>query len=63
MYSQIQTRADPHAPGNGHQHPNSSRQPKGRLQTPLTIDTQAWLVDVLPRLPDHPARRIDDLLP
>lgn len=27
------------------------------------IDPQAWLTDVLARLPDHPARRIDDLLP
>lgn len=27
------------------------------------IDPQAWLTDVLARLLDHPARRIDDLLP
>jgi transposase len=27
------------------------------------IDPQAWLADVLARLPDHPARRIDELLP
>ena len=27
------------------------------------IDPQAWLADVLRNLPDHPARRIDDLLP
>ena len=27
------------------------------------IDPQAWLADVLARLPDHPARRLDDLLP
>jgi hypothetical protein len=27
------------------------------------IDPQAWLADVLPRLPDHPANRIDRLLP
>lgn len=27
------------------------------------IDPQAWLAEVLARLPDHPARRIDDLLP
>jgi transposase len=26
-------------------------------------DPQAWLADVLARLPDHPARRISDLLP
>jgi transposase len=26
-------------------------------------DSQAWLADVLARLPDHPARRIDELLP
>jgi transposase len=27
------------------------------------IDPQAWLADVLGRLPDHPARRIAELLP
>ena len=27
------------------------------------IDPQAWLADVLTRLPDHPARRIHELLP
>jgi len=27
------------------------------------VDPQAWLTDVLARLPDHPARRIGDLLP
>jgi transposase len=27
------------------------------------IDPQAWLADVLARLPDHPARQISDLLP
>jgi hypothetical protein len=27
------------------------------------IDPQAWLADVLARLPDHPANRIDQLLP
>ena len=27
------------------------------------IDPQAWLTDVLARLPDHPAKRIDELLP
>ena len=27
------------------------------------IDRQAWLADVLARLPDHPARRIHELLP
>ena len=27
------------------------------------IDPQAWLADVLARLPDHPAKRIGDLLP
>jgi transposase len=26
-------------------------------------DPQAWLADILARLPDHPARRIDELLP
>ncbi|MBB4201117.1 hypothetical protein GGD83_004955, partial [Rhodoblastus sphagnicola] len=27
------------------------------------IDPQAWLADLLARLPDHPAKQIDDLLP
>jgi transposase len=27
------------------------------------IDPQAWLTDVLARLQDHPAKRIDELLP
>ena len=27
------------------------------------IDPQAWLADVLSRLPDHPAKQIDELLP
>jgi transposase len=27
------------------------------------IDPQAWLADVLARLPDHPARRLAELLP
>ena len=27
------------------------------------IDPQAWLADVLARMPDYPAKRIDDLLP
>ncbi len=27
------------------------------------VDPQAWLADVLARLPDHPAKRVDDLLP
>ena len=27
------------------------------------VDPQAWLADVLVRLPDYPARRIGDLLP
>jgi len=27
------------------------------------VDPQAWLTDVLARLPDHPAKRITDLLP
>lgn len=27
------------------------------------VDPQAWLHDVLARLPDHPAKRIDELLP
>jgi transposase len=27
------------------------------------IDPRAWLADVLARLPDHPAKRIGELLP
>jgi transposase len=27
------------------------------------IDPQAWLADVLARLPDHPMRRVGELLP
>ena len=27
------------------------------------IDPRAWLADVLARLPDHPAKRISELLP
>jgi transposase len=27
------------------------------------VDPQTWLADVLARLPDHPARRISELLP
>ena len=27
------------------------------------IDPQAWLADVIARLPDHPAKRINELLP
>jgi transposase len=27
------------------------------------IDPQAWLADVLTRLPDHPANKVADLLP
>jgi transposase len=27
------------------------------------VDPQAWLADVLARLPDHPAKRISELLP
>ena len=27
------------------------------------VDPQAWLADVLARLPDHPAKQVADLLP
>jgi transposase len=27
------------------------------------VDPQAWLADILARLPDHPAKQIDELLP
>ena len=27
------------------------------------IDPQAWIAELLTRLPDHPAKRIDELLP
>jgi transposase len=34
------------------------------IETKLNdIDPQAWLADVLARLPDHPAKRIAELLP
>lgn len=29
----------------------------------LSVDPQAWLADVLARLADHPAQRLDELLP
>jgi transposase len=32
------------------------------IETPK-LDLQAWLTDVLARLPDHAAKRIADLLP
>ena len=27
------------------------------------VDPRAWLADVLKRLPDHPAKRVHELLP
>jgi len=30
---------------------------------PNDVDPQAWLADMLARLPDHPAKRIHELLP
>jgi hypothetical protein len=33
------------------------------LPVPSSIDPQAWPADVLARLPDHPAKRIHELLP
>ncbi len=27
------------------------------------VDPRAWLADILARLPDYPARRLEDLLP
>ena len=27
------------------------------------VDPQAWLADILARLPDHPVKQIDELLP
>jgi len=27
------------------------------------VDPQAWLADILARLPDHPANKVADLLP
>ena len=36
----------------------------GRTSAPMNdVDPQAWLADVLTRLPDHSIRRIDELLP
>ena len=35
-----------------------------RIIEDMTVDAQTWLVtDVLARLQDHPAKRIDELLP
>ncbi|OSJ19094.1 hypothetical protein BST63_02310 [Bradyrhizobium canariense] len=31
--------------------------------TKVNVDPHAWLADVLARLPDHPARRIHELVP
>ena len=42
--------------GGGDLHPDRDRKLNG-------VDPQAWLADVLARLPDHPAKRIDELLP
>jgi hypothetical protein len=43
----------------------SVRRPSsGSLSAELNdVDPQTWLADVLARMPDHPARRIDDFLP
>jgi len=30
---------------------------------PLYVDPQAWLADVLARIAEHPARKLDELLP
>jgi hypothetical protein len=52
--------------------PSRVRTPEGTALPPLTlietcklndVDPQAWLADVLARLPDHPASRIAELLP
>ena len=29
---------------------------------PYHVDSQVWLADVLPRLPDYPAKRVDELI-
>ena len=29
----------------------------------MSVDPRAWLADVLARLPEHPAKRLDELLP
>jgi transposase len=34
-----------------------------QLSAPLVADLQAWLADVLARIADHPAQKLDDLLP
>jgi hypothetical protein len=41
----------------------SAPSPWGALRRLNDVDPQAWLADVLARLPDHPARRIEELLP
>jgi transposase len=62
----------------GCHHLFKSRSTHGGLQATLTaavlytliqsarlggVDPQAWLADVLTRIADHPARRLDELLP
>jgi hypothetical protein len=44
------------APRRRHLHPDRD----GKLNG---VDPRAWLADVLARLPDHPAKQIDQLLP
>lgn len=40
------------------------REPKSQSRgRRLGLDPQAWLADILARLNDHPAKRIDELLP
>ena len=34
-----------------------------RIEVFTGVDPQAWLADVLARLPDHPAKAIAELLP
>ena len=39
------------------------REQRARLSKLNDFDPQAWLADVLARLPDHPAKRVHELLP
>ena len=52
----------------GLRHPTPGVCSEGERQTTLTaklngIDPQAWLTDLLARLPGHPAKRLAEFLP
>jgi hypothetical protein len=55
--------------GRGGDHPDEGGRRAAAIYTLIEtaklndVDPQAWLADVLAHLPDHPAKRIADLLP